>query len=1013
MHDITGMTTGGAHTEGGTMQRNVNRWLGGIAVAAALLGLGGVATAQNSTGTIRGSVTADAGAPMGGVQVAARNVESGVPRGTESREDGSYVLPGIVPGTYDMTVRRIGYAPITRRVVVQIGATALQDFSLVSQTTTLSTVAVTAAPNVQAASSEVATNVTRAQIEKLPTSSRNFLDLAALSPGVTVSPDRVSTTGFRTFSAGGQTANAVNLFIDGTSLKNDLTAGGVSGQDASRGNPFPRGAIQEYRVISQNFKAEYQKASSAIITATTKSGGNKWAGSALVTYQNASLVQLDTFQRRDKANSPSTFKRPDYNRTLTSFNIGGPIIKDKMHVFGSYEGNYQNRANRVNFAATPTGFSALDTVNLSKYNGSLGSPFRENLLFGKIDDALSENSSLELSLSNRHETDVRDFGGTQAITSAINFRQNIAIGQLKYNYFKGPLLNESKVDYSSFRRNPTPNTPGTASRRYEYLGTDATIGSNRSNQDFTQKRLGLRDDLTYSGVHLAGEHIFKGGASIDFVKYDIIKDNNTTPQFTYADSVNCNPTCNPQATSYKFQAPFRLSYGTGDPNVNTNNKQIGAYIQDDWTPVERLTLNLGIRWDVETNMLNSGYRTPQTLADTLRRYASQLARPLDPNRYISDGSNRKAFLGAFQPRVGFSYGIDKESHTTLFAGWGLYYDRIPFDLYAVDPILKIRHPDYTIRFAAPGVAPTAGQVAFNPSYLTADKATLNNLVKTFGQPEAFLIDNEAKVPYSKQMNVGIRQVFSALTVTATYVTQLGYDQIGLNFGDAGSLRADGTCCQGNGFPVGAHGFSNFIYSTNDGKTWYRALTLQLERPYSRADSNSFGWGGGLAYTRAVRELQGADNLGDDFDYPNQAAIGKHLSNDERDRIVTNFITDIPYAFGIQFSGLITLGGKFRQDVGCPYRFCKAGTTGNQFTRGGFVVPGTFPYQNVDLRFRKDLPSFGRTFSRIGFTLDVFNATNHDNYSRYATGDRKAKDFGQPYELASDARRYQVGAEVNF
>ena len=998
------------------MRRNVNRWLGGIAVAAALLGLGGTATtayAQNSTGTIRGMVTADAGAPMGSVQVAARNIESGVPRGTESRDDGTYVLPGVVPGTYDMTVRRIGYAPITRRVVVQIGATNVQNFGLVSQATTLSTVAVTAAPNVQAASSEVATNVTQAQIEKLPTSSRNFLDLAALSPGVTVSPDRISSTSFRTFSAGGQTANAVNLFIDGTSLKNDLTNGGVSGQDASRGNPFPRGAIQEYRVISQNFKAEYQKASSAIITATTKSGGNKWSGNALVTYQNASMVQLDTFQRKDKTAQGSAFKRPDYSRTLTSFSIGGPIIKDKMHVFGTYEGNYQNRANRIDFAP-PAGFAALDTVNLTKYNGSFASPFRETLLFGKIDDALSDNSSLELSLSNRHETDVRDFGGTNALGSAINYRQNVAIGQLKYNYFKGPLLNEAKADYSDFRRNPTPNTPGIAARRYEYGSTNATIGSNRSNQDFTQKRLGLRDDLTYSGVRLAGEHIFKGGASIDFVKYDIIKDNNTTPQFTYAALVNCNPTCNTNPTAYNFQVPYALSYGFGDPNVNTSNKQIGAYIQDDWTPAQRLTLNLGVRWDVETNMLNNGYKTPQAVADTLRRYNSQLARPLDLSRYISDGSNRKPFLGAFQPRVGFSYGIDRESHTTIFGGWGLYYDRIPFDLYAVDPILKIRHPDYTIRFAAPGQTPTAGQVAFNPSYLTADKGTLQALVRNFGQTEAWLIDNKAKVPYSKQMNVGVRQVFSALTATATYVYQVGYDQIGLNFGDAGSLLANGRCCQGNGFPIGAHGFNNFIYSTNDGQTWYRALQLQLDRPYSRPDSDSFGWGAGLAYTRAVRELSGSDNLGEDFDYPNQAAIGKHLSNDEKDRIVTNFITDIPYVFGIQFSGLLTLGGKSRQDIGCAARFCGGGTTGNLFERGGFTAPGTFPYQNLDLRFRKDLPTFGRTLTRIGVTFDAFNVTNHDNFSHYITGGSRADaNFGQPDQISTDARRYQLGAEVNF
>src|SRR6185312_5751016 len=127
--------------------------------------------------------------------------------------------------------------------------------------------------------SEVATNVTQAQITKLPTPSRNFLDLAQLAPGVQVTEDRVNGQ-FRTVTAGGQPPSAVNLFIDGTSYKNELTGGGIAGQDASRGNPFPRDAVQEYRVITQNFKAEYQQSSGAIIVATTRAGGNVWSGDA-------------------------------------------------------------------------------------------------------------------------------------------------------------------------------------------------------------------------------------------------------------------------------------------------------------------------------------------------------------------------------------------------------------------------------------------------------------------------------------------------------------------------------------------------------------------------------------------------------------------------------------------------------------------------------------------------------------------------------------------------------------
>jgi len=404
-----------------------------------------------------------------------------------------------------MTIRRIGYSPVTRRVVVQIGATQIQDFNLSQQAVTLGAVAVTAAPTLEVRTSEVATNVTTEQIEKLPTSTRNFLDLAALAPGVSVTDDRTNATQFKTITANGAPANSVNLFIDGTSLKNDITAGGIAGQDASRGNPFPRSAVQEYRVIAQNFKAEYQKASSAMITATTKSGGNTWSGDALFTFQNKSMVTLDSFQKVDRNKSPATFQKPDYKRTLGALSIGGPIIKDKMHIFASYEGNYQDRSSRVNLATPPAGFTALDTVNVTKYNGSFVSPFRENLLFGKLDNSFSENSYAELSFSNRHETDVRDFGEARnnIFEGATNYAQDVTIAQLKHSYNKGAMLNEAKLDYTNFRRDPSANTPGIPVRDYIYNGGEAKIGSYPTTQDFIQRDIGLRDDITYSGFRWA------------------------------------------------------------------------------------------------------------------------------------------------------------------------------------------------------------------------------------------------------------------------------------------------------------------------------------------------------------------------------------------------------------------------------------------------------------------------------------------------------------------------------
>ena len=969
------------------------------------------APAQTSTGSIRGYVRDSSGTAIAGARVTAVNNQTSAQREVTTQSNGFYAILGLVPAEYEVTARQIGMAPQKLKVRVLIGEVFPLDLKLAASAIQVEGVAVVAAATgIEMRTSEIATNVTQQQIERLPTASRNFLDLAALAPGVTISDDRINSVS-RTFTAGGQTAQTVNVFVDGTSLKNDLTGGGITGQDASKGNPFPRGAIQEYRVISQNFKAEYQKASSAIITATTKSGGNEWHGNVLFGYQNKGLVALDTFQRALKNTSPATFTKPDYNRSLVSLSLGGPIQRDRLFFFGAYEGNYQNRNFFVNFPTPRTGFSALDTVNITQYNGNFGSPFRETMLFGKVNYTADPKSTVELSFSTRHETDVRDFGSINcqtasmcALNEAVNFTQDISIGQLRYNRYAGAWLNEAKVDYSRFRRQPVPNTPGLPARVYTYRDaagtqTDNYIGSNLSIQDFTQKRLGFRDDLTYSH---GGEHVFKTGVSLDLVSYDVFKGNDETPRFAYRDTVS--------GVAYNYQNPYELKYATGNAALNKNNQEIGAYIQDDWNPTPRLTFNVGIRWDFETKMMNYDYVTPQNVIDTVTRYRDSMPTKLDLSRYISTGSNRKPFYGAFQPRLGFSYALGRDNKTTVFGGWGVYYDRTLFDI-SVDETLKLSHPTFTVNFAPPGsTTPGPGQVLWSNSYLTADKATLDALVHSVGVPEAWLIDKDVKVPKSYQWNFGVRRLLGSIAVSAAYAGVRGVDQLALNWAQF-ALNPNGSCCVS--FNIGAHGFSNIIYSTNDAKTWYDALQITIDRPYRRSSEN-FGWGAGLAYTYATRSVQGQDNIGDLFDFPNTVGIPKHPANDEKSRLVANWTMDVPFAYGIQFSGLITLGSGAHRDSGGPPRF----NPGQPYVRGGFtppqssfIIPNAWAYRTVDIRLRKDFPNISGT--TLGVTLDVFNVFNYsnfdyDNFLRYATYPPAPRST-----LLSDPRRAQLGIEYNF
>src|SRR6266566_9283152 len=164
------------------MSRHRFLWLACLTLLSFPLSL----SAQTTTGTVRGYVKDQNGAVIPDAEIQVTNTSTGVARSTSSRADGSYVLPGLVPATYDLAVRKIGFAPQRRQVVVQIGATQQVDVSLQAGAVELQAVTVEATPQVEIHTSEVAMNVTPQQVQQLPTPSRNFLDLAALAPGITL-----------------------------------------------------------------------------------------------------------------------------------------------------------------------------------------------------------------------------------------------------------------------------------------------------------------------------------------------------------------------------------------------------------------------------------------------------------------------------------------------------------------------------------------------------------------------------------------------------------------------------------------------------------------------------------------------------------------------------------------------------------------------------------------------------------------------------------------------------------
>jgi len=960
------------------------------------------AMAQLTTSTIRGTVSSGTTATPG-VVVTAVNVDTNATIRTTARADGSYVLTGLSPGTYDIGVEDSkGAATSKERVIIGVAETATLDVDTAAPAATAAvdappgTIVVTGRRLVETRTSEVASNVSRDQIENLPQGNRNFLDFAALAPGIRILKDGDRRR--QTFGGAGVGLDPngdsfggpqVNVFIDGVSLKSNINQGGVVGQDVSAGNPFSQLAIGEFRVLTSNFKAEYEDAGTAIITAITKSGTNEFHGEAFGLFSNQSLVEKNFFQKRD--NTPKgKFKRYQFGAAL-----GGPIIRDKLFFFATYEANVQDNTKDINpGTATPAQIAAIG-FDPSTFRGSVIAPFREHLGFGKLTLQAADNHRIELTGSIRKEKDVRGFGGQDTIERAENVKNDVYTVRLEDRLTGEGFLNVASVDY--LQSNLTFGATSTTDFGLNFQGL-INIGGRPQFQQVDQKGLTFRNELTLSNLTFHGNHLVKLGGKLSFQKYHVGGSGpNANPQFEFLTD---------PSRRLDLSFPAIVRFGGGNPDVEAKTTQIGLFVQDDWEVSPHLLINAGLRWDYDSNAKNNSFETPAAAVAALRNLA------LDPriqpsffnvNDYISTG-NRKAELGNFAPRIGLSYDINANQKTVLFAGYGRYYDRTLFRSAAEETLLS-QFRSGELLFSRDGL-PRDGRttILFNPSFLTPDgfAALLAGLAAdptSPGTSELRVIPNDLKTPFTDQFSIGVRQRFGIFRTSLTYNHTVGKNQVGY-----APLNRSAVPNPANGgfydFIPLINGYSNVVAAFNTRASKYDALFVTLDKPYSKAS----GWGGGIAWTHVFQSKERGFSF--NFDYPNIGASSYvPNSGNEKDRIVVNGIVDLPFDF--RASGLITYGS------GTPF-FVIDAIDGFQ---PGNIRLGSFEnlphFLQVDLRLQK-LFKFGEG-REVGLSVEVFNLLNRANYGG-AEGFKCCggnPNFGKPNSLSGPPRSFQFGANFKF
>ncbi len=929
----------------------------------------GIASAQNSTATLRGQITA----PQGQLptDVVATNIATGFTNRSKVNASGNYTLVSLAPGTYNIVASGNG-SSATQTVTVHVGQSLTLNLDAgatsVSAANALNLGGVTVSANtlIETRTSEVAQNISQAQIANLPQNERNFLDFAQLVPGITISHDPTN----KSFSSGGQSAENVNVFIDGASQRNDILKGGLVGQDSSRGNPFSQEAIAEYRVLTQNYKAEYEQAGTAIITAVTKSGSNEFHGTIYDYYQNQSMIAQDSFDKKNHV------KKPDYKRQQRGFNLGGPIFKDQLEFFINYE--ERKDINNANVAIS------ANYPQFAQYNGTFSVPFNERATFGKLSWQPNQNNNVDLSYSDRKDNEVIFNSGTQAYQGRQSRTNDVSDLVLKWTSYGDTWTNDLLMDSGRYKWSPVAAEPTLVQQNFEGA---ATLGGASGLQNKAQDQVTLRDDLTFSGLSWHGDHTVKIGVKYADYSLRLLQNNNAVPSYNY--SLN---------QPGGFDSPYRAVYSPLGTGVNIHDNQLGLYAQDDWDVTARLQLNLGVRWDYETNALDNDYVTPAS------QYAVLQYNGLQNN--ISTGNNRKPQKDQIQPRLGFSLDVSKagDASTTVFGGAGRYFSRTPYDWISQEPIHS-QVPNYTFLFSPGGVTP--GTIAWDPKYLTPEG--LNGILSS-GQAgfssEIDTINNNTKAPYTDQFSVGIKQVLGDWTGSLTLSRVLGYRQFTWTWGNR---------VPGPGFtlinPPGA-AVSYVVLSNGYKKTQSSSVLVAISKPYTTAS----GWGLDIAYTYQRARQNGGDNYS--LDYASPSGYPADYVGPKHNLVVSG---QVHGPWDTRFSAIATYNS------GAPYTYSRgyndnpaAGVVACDYNCAQYIS-GRYgrPYVNLDLAVSKEWRWGGS--QALQLRLDVFNALNRDvingynsNFYRYGNFTTPDPTFGQATGAdPNQTRRFQIGARYSF
>jgi Carboxypeptidase regulatory-like domain/TonB dependent receptor len=978
--------TGSAIGRRSAPQRRLVSGLVSWLTAAVLSTMPAMAHAQEAV--VIGTVTDDSGGVMPGVVVTAIHEASGNRFEAITESGGGFRLPVRV-GTYRVTAALEGFATLTRTgVEILVGQQATINLRLVPASLSENVTVSASAPLIERTSSTVASNVDPRQMADLPVNGRNFVDLTLLVPGARSNAVVNDEPGIG--------VGAFQLNVDGLRVTQNQTGG--------FGQPkYSRDAIAEFEFVANRFDASQGGSSGTLVNAVTKSGTNALSGAFSGYFRNDAMIAEDFVAKRVLPYSDSQF----------SWTLGGPILKDRLHFFGNYELEREPQTFNHTSAYPSFNFDHSGTRTEDKGLARLDYQFSTKTRLS----ARANKSIVDMPYDQRYTG-----GATRHPSSAITTNRHSSDLGITLTQVLGPrVVNEVRGAYAGYywiqqSIVPWPEHP------YESLtyGTPIiqmrgyTIGQAHTNshEDERQDTYGVRDNMTLS-FSKAGRHDVKVGAEYFYQQNPVFLCNRCMGIYdAQGGPVPANiealfPVWNDVSTwNLAALSPIVRSYtlGVGQMKQYAPLHSVSSWFQDDWQISSKLTLNLGVRYD----LMDGVYAEEVELLPFLKG-----GRANDTNNWA--------------PRVGAAFALN--DRTVIRGGGGRFFSDpgshsaywTKLGAYALHPqILNDGRPDFA---ANPfnGPIPTFEQVENTLCTVANVPGCLRRSLGTFAS-------NYNEIPYSNQASFGVQRQFgSSMSLEADYVyTGLRAQNFSINsniaYNPATGVNYPFTRIDLRPYPAWGSvssrlsvGESNYhglqmAFTKRMSHHWQASATYLLSGQWDRQTEPI------PAGCQYVITLNAAGQPVCDVPVALHETIRDEwfLTGDQRHRASFNGIWDV--GKGFQVSGLFlfgdagwatpTSGVDALQTGGSAGRVRANGTV---IARNSFDLPN---YHRTDVRVQR---RFGIGRAKLEGIVEVFNVFNHANYGTFVLNESNSR-FGQPdpnLNVAYQPRMVQLGFRASF